>query len=299
MPVANASPILEKLESVRNLPTVPAVLIPLLQYMEQPVDKIDVHQVVNLISQDKSLAGHCLQVANSALFGCSHQVETIQTAVVALGLERVQQIAASCSLLRLMPDVYLGVNPSVFWSHSLACALVAREFAVKIGFPDPAKAYAAGLLHDIGIIAILWVSPHDFRRSYEEACHDRLPLHDIEEKVLGITHCETGKLIARNWRLSVELTEVIGSHHRPAKSTVNPVLTSIVCVSDLLCRLGGLGYGYSEGPKPNSAEKAAFSILETKYPSLRPFDLARFSFDAEMMLDQVRTLVSHIYGVHQ
>jgi len=296
MSVANASPILEKLESVRNLPTVPAVLIPLLQYMDQPVDKVDVHQVVNLISQDKSLAGHCLQVANSALFGCSHQVETIQTAVVALGLERVQQIAASCSLLKLMPDVSFGVNPSVFWAHSFGCALVSRDFATKIGFADPAKAYAAGLLHDIGIVAILWVSPNEFRRCYEEASRQHIPLHDAEEKVLGVTHCETGKLIARNWRLPTELTEVVGSHHAPAKSAVNPVLTSIVCVSDLLCRLGGLGYGYTEDKQTKFAEQAAFSILEKKYPALRPFDLARFAFDTEDLFDQVHALVSHVYG---
>jgi HD-like signal output (HDOD) protein len=228
-----------KFESTRELPTIPAVLVPLLRYMEKPLDRVEVHEFVKLISQDKSLAGRCLQIANSPLFGCSHEVETIQSAVVALGLERIQQIAVSCSLLKLLPAVSFGVNPAVFWARSLGCAHVAREFAAKIGFPDPAKAYAAGLLHDVGIVAILWVAPQDFRRCFALGRAERIPLHEAEEKLLGINHCDSGKIIASNWHLPAELVEVIACHHSPVKAVGNPALTSIVCVSDLLCRLGG------------------------------------------------------------
>src|SRR5262249_33581866 len=270
-----------KLESVRNLPTVPAVLIPLLRYMNNRSDSIDLHEIVKLISQDKSLAARCLQIANSPLFECNHQVETIQSAVVALGIDRIQEIAVSCSLLRLLPTVSLGVSPSVFWAHSLACAMVAREFAVRIGFPDPGKAYAAGLLHDIGIVALLWAAPHDFRRSFEEGKALCLPLHEAECKVLGLTHCECGGIIARSWNLPAELVEAISFHHSPTRAHGNPTLTSIVCVSDLLCRVGGLGYGYSESRQTDFSEEPGFEILAKHYRSLRPFDLARFTFEME------------------
>jgi putative nucleotidyltransferase with HDIG domain len=296
MPVASANQLLGKLESARELPTIPAVLVPLLRYMERPSDTLDIHQVVKLISQDKSLAARCLQVANSPLFGCSHEVETIQAAVVALGLNRIQEIAVSCSLLRLLPAVSFGVNPSVFWAHSLACAMVAREFASRIGFPDPAKAYAAGLLHDVGIVALLWVSPHDFRRSFERGSAERIPLHEAEEKTLGITHCECGKIIARNWHLPPELAEAIACHHSPRQAVGNPGLTSIVSVSDLLCRLGGLGYGYTEDKQTNFAEEPGFAILSAQYRSLQPFDLARFTFETEGLLEEVRAVVARVYG---
>src|SRR5690242_16797509 len=128
------SPLRSKLEHARDLPTIPAVLVPLLQYMNNRSDAIDMHRIVKLISQDESLAARCLQMANSPLFACSHQVETIQTAVIALGLERIHEIAISCSLLKLLPTLQLGVNPAVFWAHSLGCAMVAREFALRVGF---------------------------------------------------------------------------------------------------------------------------------------------------------------------
>jgi putative nucleotidyltransferase with HDIG domain len=298
MPAATANLIVEKLESTRDLPTVPAGLIPLLKCMEKPLEQVDVHQVVNLIGQDKSLAGRCLQMANSPLFGMRREVETVQSAVVALGLDRVQQIAVSCSLLKLMPAISLGVNPSVFWAHSLACAMVARDFATKIGFSEPAKAYAAGLLHDIGIIAVLWVAPHEFRRSYEEAKNNRIPLHEAEDRVLGITHCESGRIIARNWNLPEELVEVVAGHHAPTTLHGDHALASIVCLSDLLCRLGGLGYGYIEDKHASFTGNPAFGKLAVRYPALRPFDLARFTAETHALLDEVRVLVSRIYGSH-
>ena len=299
MTASPTNPLLEKLASARELPTIPAVLVPLLRYMEQPSDTLDIQQLVKLISQDKSLAARCLQMANSPLFGCSHEVETIQSAVVALGLNRIQEIAVSCSLLRLLPAVSFGVSPSVFWAHSLACAMVAREFASRIGFSDPAKAYAADLLHDVGIVALLWVSPHDFRRSFEYGSSRRIPLHEAEERTLGINHSECGKIIATSWHLPTDLVEAIACHHSPAKAIGNPRLTSIVSVSDLLCRLGGLGYGYTEDKQTNFAEEPGFAILAAHYRSLHPFDLARFTFETEGLLEEVRAVVARVYGTAQ
>ena len=296
MSITTSNHIVEKLESTRDLPTVPAVLLPLLRYMEKPLDQVDVHKVVSLISQDKSLAARCLQVANSPLFGSAHEVETIQASVVALGLDRIQQIAVSCSLLRLMPATSFGVEPAVFWAHSMSCALISHEFAGRIGYPDVAKAYAAGLLHDIGIVALLWVAPREFRGCFEEANRRRIPLHEAEQQILGITHCDSGRIIARNWHLPEELTRVIVGHHSPGTIQGDPALTSIVCVSDLLCRLGGLGYGYIEEKQTDFAEEPAFTILAARHPALRPFDLARFTFEMESVLDEVRATVAHVYG---
>jgi putative nucleotidyltransferase with HDIG domain len=293
------SRLLEKLQSTRELPTIPAVLVPLLQYLDRPLDTVDMHKVVHMVSQDKALAGRCLQVANSPLFGCSHEVESIQSAVVSLGILRVQEIAVSCSLLKLLPGISFSINPPVFWAHSLGCALVAREFASKIGYPDPAKAYTAGLLHDVGVVALLWVAPHEFRRAVEVARAERIPLHEAEDKTLGITHVESGKIIAQNWHLPPELIEVIAFHHSPEKAANARALVSIICVSDLLCRVSGMGYGHSEDRLTNFADEPAFSVLKQQYTALQPFDFARFTFEMEGLLEEVQAVVAQVYGIAQ
>src|SRR5579863_4835338 len=185
--------LLARIEELNQIPTIPAVLAPLLRYLELPVEQLDVQKVTDMISQDKSLAAQCLQMANSPLFGRWQKVDSLRGAIVGLGFQRVSDIAMSCGVLNLMPRDS-GIDPIPFWEHSLGCALVARHFARKISYPDPGKAYLAGLLHDLGIIVNLWVLPKEFIAAFDLARREGIPLHEAEQSVMGFTHCESGCL---------------------------------------------------------------------------------------------------------
>jgi putative nucleotidyltransferase with HDIG domain len=273
--------------------------MPLLRYLDKPLDSQEMHEIVRLISQDKSLAARCLQVVNSPLFGCSHEVESVQAAVVALGLERIHEIAVSCSMLKLTPTVSSDIEPSVFWAHSLACALVSRDLATKIGFADPAKAYAAGLLHDVGIAALLWVAPQEFRRAVQLARAEHIPLHEAESKTLPVTHVEAGKIIAESWHLPQDLIVAITYHHSPEKAPGNPALPSIVFFSDLLCRLNGIGHGMPEDLQAKFADEPALAVLAQQFSAVHPFDWARFTFEMEGVVEEVHAIVTSVYGAIQ
>src|SRR5439155_12503526 len=181
MTVQTQETLLKKLHAIDQMPTLPVVLTPLLHYMEQPLERLEVQQVVDLISQDKSLTAQCLQLANSPLFGQWQKIDSVRAAVMALGMQRMRDVAMSCSVLTLLPRETAGFDPIVFWEHSLGCALVCRQFARKIGFSEPGKAYLAGLLHDIGIIAQLWVAPAEFRATMERASAEHIPLHELSK----------------------------------------------------------------------------------------------------------------------
>ena len=101
----------------------------------------------------------------------------------------------SCGVLNLTPKDG-GIDPVAFWEHSLGCALVCRHFARKISYPDPGKAYLAGLLHDLGIIVNLWTCRKNSAAAFELARTEGIPLHEAEQSVLGFTHCESGRLLA-------------------------------------------------------------------------------------------------------
>ena len=62
---ATKAALLKRLNGLRQIPTIPAVLAPLLRYLQQPMEKLDVQKVTDLIAQDKSLAAQCLHMANS------------------------------------------------------------------------------------------------------------------------------------------------------------------------------------------------------------------------------------------
>ncbi len=287
--------LLQRLDGLRRIPTIPAVLAPLLRYLQQPLEQLDVQKVTDLLAQDKSLAAQCLQMANSPLFGRWQKVESLRGAVVSLGFHHVSDIVMSCSVLNMLPGDKTSLDPVVFWEHSLGCALVCRHLARQINLGDPGKAYLAGLLHDLGIIVNLWVLPKEFRTAYEIARTEGIPLHEGEQKSLGFTHCDSGRLLAESWGLAPDLIEVVTFHHEPEKSSRSVGLVALVHIADLLCRMSGLNYGYVETRQVNLFEDAGFGLLAQSSNSVRAFDWARLTFELDSYLDEVHSLVRAIY----
>ena len=292
-PATKAS-LLQRIRDLHQLSTIPAVLAPLLRYLQQPLEQLDVLKVTEMIAQDKSLAAQCLQMANSPLFGRWQKVDSLRGAIVGLGFQRVSDIALSCGVLNMMPR-NSGIDPVAFWEHSLGCALVCRHFARKISHPDPSKAYLAGLLHDLGIIVNLMVLPKEFGAAFELARKEGIPLHEAEQLVLGFDHCESGRLLAERWELSEELTAVVALHHSPQETDSHADIVAIVELSDLLCRMGGLNHGYIENRQVNLLEQTGFAILVQQFPQLKDFDWARLTFELDSYLDEVHSLVRTIY----
>jgi HD-like signal output (HDOD) protein len=286
--------LLQRLEGLQQIPTIPAVLAPLLRYLQQPMEEIDVQKVTDMIGQDKALAAQCLQMANSPLFGRSKKADSLRGAVLGLGFQRLGDIAMSCGVLNMMP-ANSKIDPVAFWEHSLGCALVCRHFARKISYPDPSKAYLAGLLHDLGIIVNLWVLPDEFAEAFKLASTEGIPLHEAEQAVLGFTHCESGRLLADRWQLSTDLIEVVALHHTPETTCDNPGLVALVDLSDQLCRMSGLHHGYIERREVNLLQQASFKILSQQCRQLEDFDWARMTFELDSYMDEVHALVHAIY----
>jgi HD-like signal output (HDOD) protein len=292
---ATKQTLLQRLDDLRKIPTIPAVLAPLLGYLQQPVEQLDMEKITDIISQDESLTAQVLRMANSPLVGLTQNVQSLRGAVISLGAHHVSDIAMACGVLKILPTDKTTFDPLVFWEHSLGCALVCRRLARKIDFPDPGKAYLAGLLHDLGIILNLWVLPKEFGAAWELGKTEGIPLHEAEQRILGFTHTDSGRLLAARWSLSPELIEVVSHHHTPEQATDYPGLVALVQLADLLCRMSGLNYGYAEVRQVNLAEESGFVLLEKHFSPLKNFDWARLTFELDAYMDEVHSLVRAIY----
>jgi HD-like signal output (HDOD) protein len=286
--------LLNKLQDADHLPSLPVVVTPLIQYLERPIDTLQVEVVARMISQDESLAAQCLHLANSPLFGRWTPVETIRGAVVNLGLRRMREIAMSCYLLQLMPTS-CPLDPTLFWEHALGVALASRRFAAEIGFPGPDKAYLAGLLHDFGVIMNFWVAPEDYSKVFALAKAEQIPLAEAEMKCLGLTHCEVGRVLGGKWQMPRDILQVVTWHHEPEKAPEQKALVALVSLADLLCRMSGMGYGYAEARQIVFSEQPAFQVLLDACPDLKKLDWERFTFDMEGYLGEVERLVKLVY----
>jgi DNA-binding response OmpR family regulator len=234
-------------------------------------------------------------VVDVYIFGRWQKIDSLKGAIVGLGMQRISDIVMSCSVLNMAPKESGGIDPVAFWEHSLGCALVCRHFARKISYPDPGKAYLAGLLHDIGIIVNLWMLPAEFHDAFEAARDQGIPLDEAEFSKLGFTHCDSGRLLARKWDLAPDLHDVVSLHHSSYESSEHAGLIALVQLSDLLCRMSGLNHGYIERREVNLLEQPGFTSLVQQCPNLKDFDWARLTFELDSYMDEVHSLVHAIY----
>jgi HD-like signal output (HDOD) protein len=252
-----------RLERLNSIPTIPAIIRPLLRYIQKSEDQIDMQRIVDMVSCDEAIAAQCLHVANSALYCRSREVRTIHGAVLVLGVRQVREILLSCSLLHLLPKENRFFDPVSFWGHSMGCALVSRKIASLLGYPNLDRAYLAGLLHDLGVIVNLIAFPQEYHRALEQASALHLSMIESETRYLGFHHGESGKILAEYWHLPTDLWEVISWHHDVQQAKLYPTLVALIGVSDDLCRKKGLGFGYLEAAPPDPSVEAAWQTLST------------------------------------
>jgi hypothetical protein len=86
---------------------------------------------------------------------------------------------------------------------------------------------------------------------------------------MGFTHCETGKALSEKWTLADDIVDVIAHHHAVEQSSTSQSLLALVHLSDLLCRMRDLGYGYYERHKVDLASDPAWEILLREHRELR------------------------------
>jgi hypothetical protein len=92
-----------------------------------------------------------------------------------------------------------------------------------------------------------------------------------------------------------DLIQVITWHHDVAQATDHRALVALVALSDLLCRMSGIGYGFPEDRQIDFREEPAFQLLLETCPDLQKLDWERFTFEMEAYLAEVQRLVNLVY----
>jgi HD-like signal output (HDOD) protein len=284
-----------RIQEMDSLPSVASIVRPLLHYLEDPGDQIEVPKVVELVSCDNSITAQCLRMANSPLFGRSREVDTVRGAVVALGMRRLREILLSCVLVRLTPKGNQTLNAALYWQHSLGCALVSRQLAKKINFHAAEKAYLAGLLHDVGIVVTSCLMPEDFGRAMQLAAAEQISEQEAERATFGFTHSFAGEVLATHWRLPEAVRQVILYHHDVEQAKLHVSLVAIVSLADSFCRMRGLDNGFGNAPDIPLWENPAWLTLSKEYPYLQEFDLESFMVELDEFVGVAREMVASIF----
>lgn len=262
------------LRDVKNLPTLPGVVIKLSKMAEDP--ETTTEQMGKVISKDHILAAKLLKLVNSAFYGFPQRISSLSSAIILLGFNVIKSLIISASIFELMED-----NDVELWEHSLGCAVVCSVLAKRLEISDPEEISTAGLIHDIGKVAIKMELPEEYQKIQNLVVEQHIPMREAELEILGLNHAEVGGWLAKTWNLPGKLVEPVALHHDPNSAKEEKAATAIVHFADILIR--GIGYGHGEDVWVPALRNRAWKLLD-----LTPADMDEILDEVEEKLWEVK-----------
>ena len=178
---------------------------------------VSMQRVAKIVAQDLGMTAKVLQLVNSAFFGLGRQVLDIEDAVGYLGVDIIRSLVVSNAAFTAFAP---GQDTAFFerlWRHSWLTALLAQRIA-ELESGDAllqAESFQAGILHDVGQLALAERLPEDYRRVQAPAAIEQGSITIRELKVVGADHGRVGAYLMGLWGLSDRIVEAIAYHHRP------------------------------------------------------------------------------------
>lgn len=183
-----------------ELPTLPDLAIKISRAIDDP--ETTNQDVARLIQIDPALSARVLSVVNSAAFGAMGKITSIQQAAGRLGRNKVRSLVYSCLLKSIFSIEFpaLKIRMQALWQHSAEVAALAFVLGRASPGIDPEQAMLAGLVHDIGAIAVICAA-------------GQFPLLAEREELLEFAtaelRVELGLRVLAQWGLDGELGDVV------------------------------------------------------------------------------------------
>ncbi|UCD74196.1 MAG: HDOD domain-containing protein [Phycisphaerales bacterium] len=238
------------LQQLDELPTISAVAVRLLELTT--AEDSEAREVIELVESDPALAGKVLALCRCNTRGRASNVATVERAVLLLGFDAVRSAVLSVQVFEVFDRmVSLGgetrdsepvFDRVMFWQHSLASAVLASAMASRKGTPGPptpGEAFTAGLLHDLGALALHVLLPVSFDKVCRFAEAHGVTLDEACSRIIGLDTRTAGKRLAEHWALPKSLTDVLWLHGQRFESLPDLPhrwLIGVVTLADIVAR---------------------------------------------------------------
>jgi len=202
----------ELVEDINKLVSLPEVCMQLDEMLASPYHNIN--GVAQLISQDVNLSARLLKIANSSLYGFSGRIDSITRAINLVGTSELMILVLATSTVTTFKDIPgQTFNMAGFWRHSVYTGVLAKLIARRCNILHPERLFITGLLHDIGLLVLVYSRPEIANQIFETVKQTERHIYDVEMEVLGFDHAEIGRELAKKWRLPQAFQDSIYFHH--------------------------------------------------------------------------------------
>lgn len=222
----------EILKQVDNFPSLPATVNKVMTVTGDP--ESSANDLMCAILPDQSMCTTILKIANSAFFGIPRKVATIEQAVVVLGFDEIRNIVLGKAVFTSFQNFNINKDAiDLFWEHSFTCGLAAKIIGEHLHL-SPSELFIAGLIHDIGKLAMLITFPQEYSLLYEFSVPDQFRAVLHEQEMYSTSHDEIGLKILNKWLFPEQLVMTAGYHHQPELAPSHRVYPIIVQMADVL-----------------------------------------------------------------
>jgi HD-like signal output (HDOD) protein len=230
-------PMHQLFDQIHKIPQVPDVVRTLIVQFNDP--KVDFNAIAKNIEKEQMISLKVLRLVNSAHFGLSKKVGTIQDAIVMLGMNQLRTLVIASGIVNSIPKIE-NFNLTNFWENSFRTATYAKELAKELKI-DADLAFTAGLISDLGDILIHMGAPREANEidQHVKAGNSR---SSIEMRRLGFTSEDVCAELCRRWHFSPELVDAVAYCGEPLKTENISQPACIVHIARYLsyCQQSGL-----------------------------------------------------------
>ena len=198
-----------------RIPPFPQVAIRVLQLANN--ERVRLAQLSELISSDAAFASEGLTVANSLLYAPRFPATSILQAISVLGADHLQGMCMTVGMRAYLGRSLSDAAMRALWRHSLACAVIAERLAGAGGMSKD-SAYTSGVLHDVGRLALAVIRPKEYTALLGAHKGTSASILESEAELFGKNHCEVGKRLIVEWKLSSEFDAIVSEHHSPRET---------------------------------------------------------------------------------
>lgn len=222
-------------QTIAGLKPIPQTALKILRMFQE--GRHGITDITDELSQDQVLSAQTLKLCNSALFAGTIRIDTLKDAVLLLGKDMLVKTVITAAVNTYYNQAgtsgYSLCKGGLFF-HAVGVGSTAELLAEKTGKADPKQAYTAGLLHDIGKVVLDQYIADSAPLMFRNLGKNKDSFIRSEKKILGITHCQAGSILAGNWQFSNALTQVVRHHHNPEAADDCRDLVDVVYMADLL-----------------------------------------------------------------
>lgn len=193
---------------------------------------VNVRQIADVVNRDPVIAGKIVRAANSPIYFGANKCDTVQSAIVRLGLLTTKQLVIGFTLRDLFQSdaPLLRKLMAEMWQQSCDVAAISFVLARHTKLFDPEEAMLAGLVSDIGVLSVL-----SYAQSYPKLLENETLLRQWCDKLKG----EVGAMVLEHWQFPAEIVEVArGSEDWARCPSTRADLCDLVLVATLHSYIG-------------------------------------------------------------